>query len=250
MRAPICTIAYCVALVGMTSTNLFAAGGTSAVAKKGEPVIAMPDWPEGAVELLNDPTRTDGWNSWFSEWPNDVNVYAFEETTTDDINRLIEKLAAIKSEVCQVRLSHLKEPKGLGWTLSMPEGNGIPVIYSMGDQARVDEWYKHVRKPFGVMEFLDTPVAVPPTLTIFVGNEAVNLDELKIPEGVMVNFGYVPTHFQRFNTKAERKREEEAAQAKKENAKLGDGEKDLDAETEAILEKIDAFLKKQGEAAK
>jgi hypothetical protein len=33
------------------------------------------------------------------------------------------------------------------------------------------------------MEFTATPEAVPPTLTIFVQNTVVNLDELKIPEG-------------------------------------------------------------------
>lgn len=135
---------------------------------------------------MNDPTRTTGWNSWFSEWPNDVDQYALEITTTDDLNRLIEKLSATKSEVRQIRLSYLKEPVGLGWVTSLPEGNHIAAIFSIGDQSRIDEWYKRVRKPFGVMEFTAAPVAVPPTLTIFVQNEAVNFEQLKIPAGIIV----------------------------------------------------------------
>ena len=85
---------------------------------------------------MNDPTRTTGWNSWFSEWPNDVDQYALEITTTDDLNRLIEKLSATKSEVRQIRLSYLKEPVGLGWVTSLPEGNHIAAIFSIGDQSR------------------------------------------------------------------------------------------------------------------
>ncbi len=104
-----------------------------------------------------------------------MNQYAFEITTTDDLNRLIEKLATTKSEVRQVRLSHLKEPAGLGWVTRLPEANHIAVILSIGDQDRIDELYKRVRKPFGDMEFTAAPIAVPPTPTIFVQNKAVNL---------------------------------------------------------------------------
>ncbi len=60
----------------------------------------------------------------------------------------------------------------------------FPIIFSIGDQTRIDEWFKRVRKPFGVMEFTATPEAVPPTLTIFVQNTVVNLGELKIPEDI------------------------------------------------------------------
>ncbi|MBC7819142.1 MAG: hypothetical protein IAG10_19810 [Planctomycetaceae bacterium] len=167
-----------------------------------------------------------------------MNQYAFEIASTDDLNRLIEKLAATKTEVRQVRLSHLKEPSGLGWVTSVPAGNNIAVVFSLGDQAQIDEWYKRVRKPFGKMEFTAAPIAVPPTLTIFVQNKAVNLEQLKIPNGIAVTSGYVPTVFHQFNTKDEQKRKEEATRKPAPNEKL-------DPAAQAAADKIEAFLKMQ-----
>jgi hypothetical protein len=205
------TMALCLAFVSSISGQLLAMGGTSVVATKGKATYVSPTWPAGVGELVNDPLRTSGWNSWFSEWPNDVNQYAFEIKSTDDLNRLIARLAAIKTDLQQIRLSHLKEPTGLGWVTRLPEGNRIPVIFSIGDQARIDEWYRHVRKPFGVMEFTAAPIAVPPTLTIFAQNESVKLRELKIPEGIDVSMGYVATVFHKWNTTLEQRKEKEGS---------------------------------------
>jgi len=244
---PTCRFRACFGLLlCFVATDLFAAGGTAVIASKGQPVTAAAGWPEGLGELLNDPARTTGWLDWFSEWPNDVNHYAFENATTDDINRLIEKLAAVKSEVRQIRLSYLREPSGLGWVTQLPKGNGIAAIFSMGDQERIDEWYKRVRKPFGVMEFTAAPVAVPPTLTIFIRNKAVNLDEIKIPEGITVTSGNVPTVFHRFNTKDEQKRE--AAAAQKDAAKK-EATEESDPVARETIERIDAFLAKRNRKA-
>ena len=162
-----------------------------------------------------------------------------EVKTTDDLNRLVEKLAAVKSDVRQIHLSCPKAPNGLGWVTSAPKDNKIPVIFSIGDQSQIDEWYKRVRKPFGVMEFTATPVAVPPTLTIFAQNEVVDLNTLKIPEGIAVSSGYVPTVFHRSNTTIEKKQEEEAA--RKPQAKP----LDLDAASQAAADRIAEFLKKR-----
>jgi hypothetical protein len=225
--------------VGLPSASL-AAGGTSIVASKGQPVQPSAAWPEGVEAIVNDPARTDGWNSWFTEWPNDVHQYGFEVKTTADLNRLIEKLAATKGEIRQVFLAPLKEPKGLGWVTSLPEGNNIAAIFSIGDQSRIDEWFKHTGPRFGVMEFVSAPIAVPPTLTIFVRHEAVKLDELVIPDGVSIQAGYVPTVFHRFNTTVEKQREEEAAKKPAPMAK-----ENVDAETQAALDEIAAFLKKR-----
>jgi hypothetical protein len=224
--------------------DLLGAGGTSIVATKGHPAHVSAGWADGVGELVNDPTRTSGWNSWFTEWPNDVNQYAFEVKSTDDLNRLIEKLASIKSDIRQIRLSHLKEPNGLGWVTRLPEGNNIPVIFSIGDQSRIDKWYKRVRKPFGNMEFTAAPIAVPPTLTIFVQNESVKLDDLRIPEGIELASGYVPTVFHRFNTTIEQKREEDAARQKKANAGPSQVKEKLDSASQAAANAIETFLKK------
>ena len=225
------------ALVCIVTPKSFAAGGSSIIARKGQDVRVRESWPDGVGALVNDAARTRGWNSWFSEWPNDVSQYGFEIASTDDLNRLIKALASIECKVRQIRLSHLKEPQNLGWVTNLPAGNGIAAIFSIGDQSQIDEWYKHVRKPFGVMEFLSAPVAVPPTLTIFVQNRVVDLEKLKVPKGVSISVGYVPTVFHRSNTTNERDREKKAAaQPKPERPQL-------DAQSQKAADSIEAFLK-------
>ena len=233
------SLTLCLVTTLSVSDYAVAAGGTDIVATKGQPAGVSPNWPEGTGALVNDASRTSGWNSWFSEWPNDVNQYAFVIKSSDDLNRLIEKLAAIKSDLRQIRLSYLKEPSGLGWVTSVPEGNGIAVIFSIGDQARVDEWFKHVQKPFGVMEFTATPESVPPTLTIFVQNEIVNLDALKIPEGIDVLAGYVPAVFHKFNTTIEQQKAKEGLQQIPVTELL---KEKFDAGSQTAIEQIKTFV--------
>jgi hypothetical protein len=214
------------------------------IAWPGSPVAESPGWPAGVADLVNDPTRTSGWNSWFSEWPNDVNQYGFEIAKTDDLNRLIGKLAAIKSGARQIRLSYLEEPRSLGWVTRLPEDNKVTVIFSIGNQSQIDQWYKRVRKPFGRMEFVAAPVAVPPTLTIFVQNDWVDLDALQIPQGIAVEAGYVPTVFHLSNTKIEKGQEAAAAERKK---VTGTQPQALAPAEQAAADKIAAFLKRRAD---
>jgi hypothetical protein len=85
------TLALCLASAFLVTDQLLAAAGTSVVATKGRATCVSPIWPEGVGELVNDPLRTSGWNSWFTEWPKDVNQYALEIKSTDDLNRLFHK---------------------------------------------------------------------------------------------------------------------------------------------------------------
>lgn len=228
-------------IVFSLSKPLLGHGGTSVVATKGQPAYVSPHWPDGVGELVNDSSRTSGWNSWFSEWPNDVNQYAYEIQSTEELNRLITKLAAVKADLLQIRLTYLKEPRGLGWVTQIPEGNNIPVIFSIGDQARIDQWYKNVRKPFGVMEFTAAPVAVPPTLTVFVQNESVKLKELKIPKGISVSMGNIPTLFHRSNTKTEKERQKETSNQNVE--RISEKQlKELDDPSRKAVQEIEVFL--------
>lgn len=232
------TVAVCLASILLVRGYALAETGTTIIATKGQPAQVSPSWPEGCSELVNDASRTSGWNSWYTAWSNDVNQYAFEVKTTDDLNRLITKLAAIKTDLRQIRLSHLKEPIGLGWLSRVPEGNGIPVIFSIGDQARIDEWFIRMRKPFGVTEPTATPKAVPPTLTIFVQNKVVKLDELSIPEGIEVLAGYVPTVFHKSDTTIEQQEAKEG-ESTRDSESLKDK---LDESSLAAIKNIEVFL--------
>jgi hypothetical protein len=187
-------------LVIYQSDRAFAAGGTAQVATKGEPVYERDHWPKGTKELLELPKRGDGWNGWFSEWPSDVCHYQFNASNTAEVNAIIEQFAKIESETLHIRLSPLSEPRGLDWVTSLDEGNGTAVVFSIGNQQQVNDWYERLPDgQFGVMKFEKTPVAVLPTLTIFVANDAVELSELAIPQKTEVSAGYVPRIFWEWN---------------------------------------------------
>lgn len=207
-----------------------AAGGTMQVASKGETVTALPDWPEGLESLLNDAARGDGWQSWFTEWPNDVVHYQFQAGNMQEVNRLIARFAKIESAGLQVRLSLGKEPRGFGWVSQLEAGNNTPILFSMGNQKRLDEWFKRLPEgKFGVMQFEKAPVAVPPTLTLFVQNQAIDVRRLVIPAHVQVSAGYLPGNFHIANL-----REAKAAPAVK--------AAELDAETKKAADEIEAFI--------
>jgi hypothetical protein len=224
------------AVVSMSISSLWARGSTRIIARPGQAAHINEHWPKGVDEIVNDQTRTRGWNSSFSEWPSDVQQFALEIKSYDDLQRLIKNLAALKGKK-QVVLSALSEPRALGFVTRLDEGNHIPVIFSIGDQEQINEWYKHVRKPFGKIEFVDVPVAVPPTLTLFVGHDLIHLDELEIPEGIDVRFGYVPTVFHKANTKQEQK-------AGTIPPKILT-RKSLSPEQQKIFDKIEAWLQKR-----
>lgn len=165
--------------------------GFDGVASEGQPVEEELGWPAKIVDLVNDPVRTVGWNFWFSECPNDVNHYAFAAKNTDDLNRLIKKLAATKAKGMAVQLSLGKEFPAGGFSFLKP-GNGIPAVLGFGNQVRINQWYVHLDdvepgvKKWGVHRYTAPPSAMPPTLTIYVEHPAVDLAKLKIPAEVNV----------------------------------------------------------------
>jgi hypothetical protein len=166
--------------------------GTSQVAWRDKPVLAESDWPAGVLDLVNDPLRTEGWNPWFSECPNDVNFYAFRVNDTNDVNRLIGKLAVIKKAQARVLLYPDEEARGLAFTTVLDKGNGVAVVFSIGSQEEMNRWYQHLREEepgvrvFGVHRYHEPPIAQPPTLTLYVGNKAIDLKSLKIPSTLEV----------------------------------------------------------------
>ena len=218
-----------------------AAGGTSTIATKGNAADVSPAWPQGVNALVNHASRTSGWNPWFTEWPNDVNHYALEVKSTRELTQLISKLAAIKTNKLQIRLSYQKEPNSLGWVTRLPQGNGIPVLFSIGNQAQINEWFQQVQQPFGVLEFKKPPVAVPPTLTIFVQHQRVQLEELKIPKTIDVSRGSVPTIFHKSNTAAVLQ-EFDPIRKRTTEPKPKLPTKTLDAPSRAAWHRIEAFL--------
>lgn len=148
----------CLAFSGV----VHAAGGIDDIARPRKPaIIDLKGYPDGTQALVNHALRAYGWRPWFTEWPNDVINFSFDAKSSADVQAIIDSFVAIKVRGKQVRLSALEEPTNLGWVSRVQEGKKIPVLFSTGDQATVDAWYKHVRKPFGQIEFTAAPVAAP-----------------------------------------------------------------------------------------
>ncbi|MEZ6054008.1 MAG: hypothetical protein R3C02_21870 [Planctomycetaceae bacterium] len=121
------------------------------------------------------------------------------------MNRLLARFAKIESENLQLILTPYEEPSGYGWVGRLPAGNATPIMFSLGDQSRIDQWYERLPEgKFGVMEFEQAPVAVPPSLTLFVGHKLIDLDQLVIPPRIQVRSGNLPTLFDKSHTKQER----------------------------------------------
>lgn len=226
-----------------------AAGGTDHIAEKGKRVAGtVYGWPAGLEELLNDPARTDGWQPWFTELPSDVRYYDYEINTMGELNRVIARLAEVKADLRQIHLSYERAPQELGRVRGLPEKKQISVVVSFGSQAQLDQWYARVPQRAEDMELVFPRQALPLTLTVYVQNEFVKLDELKIQDGLRVTGGLAPTLFHRSKTMldqlAERELAEESAawQAKAKAA--------LDAPSRNTLEKIEAYLEKRNTISK
>lgn len=238
MRTAAVTVAV---LLFVEVSSACAGGGTSIIARKGKEAGVSSSLPAGTEKLINHSSRTTGWNSWFTEWPNDVNHYAFEVGTTIDVNELIKQLALVQSDKICIHLSNQKEPSTLGWTTRLKEGNSNAAVFSVGNQKTINQWYKNVRKPFGVMEFVAAPVAVPPTLTIFVGNLSVNLEQLEIPKNIKVTFGNVPGVFHKSNTKQEKAMEGDEAKRER-REKFESWKKELSSEEKNTVTRIETLI--------
>jgi hypothetical protein len=173
----------------LATRSAFGIAGTSPVASEGRPAQEEPGWPAKIVDLVNDPVRTVGWNEWFSELPNDVYQYAFAAKSAEDLNRLINKLAATKVKGTRVELALGKEFPAGPISILKP-GNNIPAVLGFGNPVRINAWYSHLKviepgvRKFGARRYTEPPTALAPTLTIYVENTAVDLTKLVIPAEV------------------------------------------------------------------
>jgi len=181
----------CFPVYGMSSTTQVASEGRPI----SEEMAEQYGWPEGVLDLLNDPLRTDGWNSWFSGNPNDINEYKLRLRDHDDLELIIQKLTKIRADRFNIWLSPGDEPRSLMWGNELGEGNNIAAVFSIGSQKIKDQWFERlpveepgVRK-FGVHRYTECPKARPPSLTLYVGHDLIDLDTLEIPLKIDLSAG-------------------------------------------------------------
>lgn len=147
-------------------------------------------WPVGTLNLINDDMRIAGWHGFFSEMPNDVYRYGFQCHNAKDVNHLIALLAQIEAEKLTVLLS----PRPYG-TMNMicPEPR-YAVSFAIGSQKIMNEWFERLpveeglqrRRVFGLRRYTEVPTATPPTLTVYLGNDRINMKDLRIPAKMRV----------------------------------------------------------------
>jgi hypothetical protein len=194
MRSFSFSFAIAAAVVLGAPAVVWAIAGFSPVAAQGQPLEDDGQWPAKMVDVLNDPARTVGWNFWFSECPNDVNHYAFVAKSTDDVNRVLKKLAAVDAKGMAVVLALGKEFPVGGFAF-LRKGNNAAAVLAFGNQSRINQWYIHLKTPegepgvkkFGVNRYTEPPKAMSPTLTIYVENPAVEVEKLVIPAALTVS---------------------------------------------------------------
>jgi hypothetical protein len=249
-RSPLATGLLAIAALAFASSRCRAAAGTDQIAYKGQPIQDRAGWQRGVVELLNDPRRGDGWSDWFSEWPSDVGHYEFHATNTEQLNEVIATFCRIEvaspaanqapPPPLEIHLCPLAEPSGYGWVSRFEKGNRIPAVFSLGNQQELDNWFARTVLPkdgkFGVMRFDNVPVAVPPTLTIFVGNDSIDLTKIRIPERIHVSPGYLPRLWHASNLAEPKPRQPDKDAAAAEEAKLSEKER-------ITFEEIHRYLK-------
>ncbi len=192
MRRSVCIGWALLLILGLTGSPACGMSGTSQIAQKGQPVETdVADdlgWPSGVLDMINVRTRTNGWQPWFSEWPNDVNHYEFHFRNTGELNGIIRKLARIDSKTRVIMLSPETEPRAIGFTTVLPEGNGASGLFSIGSQKLLDQWFERLPDgQFGVHHLTEPPKAMPPTLTIYTANPAIDLSKLQVSAKIDVD---------------------------------------------------------------
>jgi hypothetical protein len=160
-----------------------AMSGTDQLVGEYDPIQEQPGWPRGVLELLQDPTRKVGWNSWFSGQPNDVEHYAFAVRTTQDVQRLLDAFARIDDRRKRVAFDPGRGPRGLGSILFAAKGREWGAVLSVSNRdavARANVKDVQAGKPAVYM-------SSPTVLSIHLGTADVNLTELRIPKDLTLS---------------------------------------------------------------
>jgi hypothetical protein len=184
--------------------SAIAMSSTEQVAWSGKLIQPVAGWPDGTLKLINDASRTDGWNHWFSQLPNDVNHYGFVFHSTEDLSRVMESFAAIKSTNLTVSLDPNRQAASSDLSQDPKLGRRLVAVLALGNQTVLDGWYKNLKevrpgvRKFGVHEYIEPPVALTPTFTLYVGNPVVDLEKVNIPPHVKVQ-AYVSDDYRKEN---------------------------------------------------
>ncbi len=98
LKTPLAVVLLAVVWSFGNLTPCWGVSFTTQVAVPGQSVDDRSGWPPGAVEFINDPLRTTGWNFFFSGCPNDVCYYRYHVRDMAQLNRLLASFSEIECE--------------------------------------------------------------------------------------------------------------------------------------------------------
>jgi hypothetical protein len=148
--------------------------------------VALYGFPDNALPLINDWHRFWAWHPWFSELPNAAYFFAYSAATLNDVNELLGYFGEIHAKELVIELDPSAQ-SGVERAKSKDKPEPGPLTLCLVSKSALDHWFDHLdekgKKKFGVTE---RPQPSPPTMTIHVGHELIDLEELKLPSNVTV----------------------------------------------------------------
>lgn len=189
---------FAIGLLCILSSHARAMSVTIQIAYEGSPYgCEKDDLPEGTAALVNHRLRGIGWSSIWTGHANDLSQFQLKVRDAKELQDLVDLLARVKTTTRCIVLKPAEEPiVRTGRRPGLAKGNGTAVVFSIGCQRTIDTWYERlpeeepgVRK-FGVRRYREPPTAQPPTLTLYVANDAVDLTQIEVSPDVEVRASF------------------------------------------------------------
>jgi hypothetical protein len=176
---------------------------TQSVCKPGEKLspeaAGAHGWPEGTLDLVNHPLRHSGWRHFFNTEPADRVNFVFLPRSNRELKALVKQFAKIGGKNGMVILD--PRPCQLhSFVIPIKEELNAAAVLNIGSQKILEHWYAGLPVDFQGNKLHNNaplaaaPTAGAPTLTIFAGNEALDLDKMKLPKSVMVRAAVTDQH--------------------------------------------------------
>ncbi len=199
MLRPILLIAILAASITLCHQPLSAAHFFDQIAYPGKPYDEnlLEGQPAGIARIVNDPLRTVGFDSFFSEHPPHRDSFEFVISDMTDLNRMIDLFSQVDGQKRIVHLTSTPPFSPLRNINAEPPLSRPAATLTISKQAVLDRWYRHaaedkVRRILGPSAIHHPPVASPPILTVFVQHPLVDLEQLIIPENISLSVDRSP----------------------------------------------------------
>jgi hypothetical protein len=138
-------------------------------------------WPKGTLTLVNHKLRKQSWYGVWSGHPNDARHFVYQVESTEQANQLLAVLAEIEAPVKRVLLS--PEPSFRSTLSKGVQGN---LTFGIGSGPIVKQYFSRHQKGVSLDDLPNLYRPMAPMVTIYVGDDRIQVPQLIIPKGVNV----------------------------------------------------------------